>query len=336
MKKKKLNKKAIALISGGSDSLLAARIIMEEGIEVQGICFIMQFASRDINAFQKKVQEICRSCKIPVSFVDISGEFLKVVKSPKYGYGANFNPCIDCKILMLQMAKKMMQREGASFIITGEVLGERPMSQRKEALNMIKRDSALEGYLLRPLSAKLLEETVPEKEGIVDRKKLLDISGRSRARQMKLLKKYNMQKFFAPAGGCLLTDAGFSRRLRDLSSAKSMTLGSVNLLKRGRHFRLDKKTKAIVGRDEKENEELYKLKKERDVMLRLENAPGPGVLLKGSTTFSNIKKAASLAVSHSKMRNSEKATVEYWHHEASKKTIHAAPLEREEVECLRL
>ncbi|MFC1644385.1 tRNA 4-thiouridine(8) synthase ThiI, partial [Candidatus Omnitrophota bacterium] len=160
-----MKKKSIALISGGLDSLLAAKTIMKQGIEVLGVVFVMQFASRNVQRFMERVREATGDAGIPVRFIDISKEFLEVLKSPRHGYGAHLNPCIDCKILMLRRAKKVMQEEGASFVITGEVLGERPMSQRKDALEMIKKESSLGDKLLRPLSARLLEATLPEKEG---------------------------------------------------------------------------------------------------------------------------------------------------------------------------
>ena len=153
--------KAIALVSGGLDSLLAAKVIMEQGIEVEGVCFVMQFASRNLEKFTNRVKEASEEIGVGVRFVDISESFLKILKAPNHGYGANINPCIDCKILMLKYAKGIMQDEGAKFIITGEVLGERPMSQRRDALNIIERDSALGGLLLRPLCAKLMNETIP-------------------------------------------------------------------------------------------------------------------------------------------------------------------------------
>lgn len=248
-----MNKKAIALMSGGLDSLLAARVVKEQGIEIVGVCFVMQFASKNIEAFKEKVIETGASAGISVKCVDISLPFLEMLKNPKHGYGAHINPCIDCKIMMLSIAKEMLAEEGASFLITGEVLGERPMSQRKEALNIIKKDSCTGGVLIRPLSAKILEETLPEKEGIIDRSKLHDISGRSRVPQYALAKQYNITKFSAPAGGCLLTNEGFANKTKDLIKYDELTLENVKLIKIGRHFRIDEKTKVIVGKDEKDN-----------------------------------------------------------------------------------
>jgi tRNA U34 2-thiouridine synthase MnmA/TrmU len=331
-----MKKKAIALISGGLDSLLAAKVIQEQGIKVHGVTFIMSAASRDIRAFKKNVKDASKEAGIPVKIVDIAKEFLNVLKSPKHGYGAYINPCIDCKIFMLRKAKDMMEKEGASFIITGEVLGERPMSQRRDALNIIKKDSRLKGHLLRPLSAKLLEETIPEKEGLVDRSKLLNISGRSRKPQFALADKYGIKKYFTPAGGCLLTDPAFTKRLKDLIENEGLTIEGLALLKYGRHFRLDNKTKVVVGRDEKDNRDLLAIKESDDIILRLKGKSGPYVLLRGKKNKKSIEKAASLAVSHSKFKSEQKITVEYWTTKDKKEMIEAAPLRKSEIESLRI
>ena len=331
-----MNKKAIALISGGLDSLLAARVVMEQGIQVQGVVFIMQFAARDIPEFTKRVTESANEADIPIKFIDMSEKFLEILKDPRYGYGANLNPCIDCKILMLTLAKKMMKTENAGFVLTGEVLGERPMSQRKGALNIIQKKSLLDGYLLRPLSAKLLEETIPEKEGVVDRNKLLDFSGRGRERQLALAKKYRLTKFFAPSGGCLLTDALFSRKLKDLIAADNLDLNDVELLKCGRHFRLDNKTKVVVGRDEKDNNSIILLKQKGDAVLRLKDAAGPYVLLRGELSGENIQKAGTLLIGHSKSRGQKDALIEYWMEENNKKVIQIGAMKRSEIDKMRI
>ncbi|MGB2601032.1 MAG: tRNA 4-thiouridine(8) synthase ThiI [Candidatus Omnitrophota bacterium] len=327
-----MKKKAIALVSGGLDSLLAARVIQEQGIEVLGITFVMQFASRNLAGFKGHVQEAAAESGMPIRFQDISKDFLEMLKKPKHGYGANINPCIDCKIMMLRNAKRVMEEEGAHFVVTGEVLGERPMSQRREALNTIEKHSALKGYLLRPLCAKLMRETQAEKDGIVEREKLLDIRGRSREPQLALAKKYGITKFFAPAGGCLLTDPIFARKLKDLLSHGMGTMEEVSLLKYGRHFRLDDITKIIVGRDEKENDKLLELKAKEDVVLRLEDKNGPYALLKGESCPENLKKAAALVLSHSKHKNEDGTKVEYWANEDQKNILSASSIDRVEID----
>ncbi|MFH1877498.1 MAG: tRNA 4-thiouridine(8) synthase ThiI [Candidatus Omnitrophota bacterium] len=331
-----MKKKAIALISGGLDSLLAARLVAEQGIEVAGIVFVMPFASRDIDHFKEKVSEAARGAGITVRFEDISGQFLRMLKNPRHGYGANINPCIDCKIMMLSNARRVMKQEGADFIITGEVLGEMPMSQRKEALNIIEKESALKGYLLRPLSAKLLRPVIAEEKGIVDREKLMAIEGRSRKPQLALARKFGITKFFSPAGGCLLTDPIFTEKLKDLIEKDDLTPEQVALLKYGRHFRLDDKTKIIVGRDEKDNDMLIALKKDKDIIIRLVNDPGPYALLRGKTTRENILKAASFVVSHSRKKEEKRVKVEYWKKEDKRTEIEAEKLPMNEIVHMRV
>jgi tRNA U34 2-thiouridine synthase MnmA/TrmU len=331
-----MQKKAIALISGGLDSILAARVVMDQGIEVQGLSFVIGFASKDNRTFEQHVKEAAEAIGLPLRVLDISKEFLDVLGAPRHGYGANINPCIDCKILMLKKAKEIMEKEGYDFIITGEVLGERPMSQRREALNTIKNHSGLGGHLLRPLSAKLLEETIPEKEGIVDRSRLLDISGRSRRPQTELAEKYGIKEFAQPAGGCLLTDPGFAARVKDLMAHGSLDTDNVALAKSGRHFRLDPVTKAVLGRNDKENNELMALKKENDVAMRLFFDPGPYAILRGDASERNIRVAASLVASHSKKKNETSAEVEFWVSEDSRKTVTVPPMGRLELEKMRI
>ncbi|MBD3426967.1 MAG: DUF814 domain-containing protein [Candidatus Omnitrophica bacterium] len=331
-----MRNKAIALISGGLDSLLAARIVKDQGIGVLGVVFIMQFASRDLEGFKTRVEEAAGEAGIPVRFVDISGDFLKVLRRPEHGYGANINPCIDCKILMLRKAKKIMQEEGARFVLTGEVLGERPMSQRKAALDIIEKRSGLKGRLLRPLSARLMKETEPEKEGIVEREKLLDIRGRSREAQLALAGDYRITKFFSPSGGCLLTDPVFSRKIEDLVRTGTFRKDEISLLKYGRHFRLDGQTKVIVGRNEKENDKLLELKKRSDMVFRLKDKAGPYALLRGETSRANIEKAASLVLGHSRYKKKSGMQVEYWSGGVDIRTIPARTINRDKIDKIRI
>ncbi|MEI7482998.1 MAG: tRNA 4-thiouridine(8) synthase ThiI [Elusimicrobiota bacterium] len=321
----KEKKKAVALLSGGLDSLLAAKIMMEQGFQVIGVVFVMQFAAKDVEKFAGKVHAFSRAAGIDVRTVDISERFLKVLKSPEHGYGAQMNPCIDCKILMLRVAKEIMEREKAICVVTGEVLGERPMSQRKEALNIIRKKSALDGYLLRPLSAKLLDETIPEQEGVVDRNKLYAISGRSRAPQFELAKKFGLNKYFAPAGGCLLTDPLFAQKMQDLAKHGKLAEEEIALLKYGRHFRLDSETKAILGRSEEENSKLVAMKNPDDIVVRLKDEAGPYLILRGNTGPENLAKAAGLVISYSKFKTKDAMDVEYWKNEVETKLMSANP-----------
>ena len=266
--------KALALISGGLDSLLAAKLIMDQGIEVEGVTFVTPFPGCERFAGLAAKQ---LGIKHHVIFLNN----LKIVKNPKYGYGSAMNPCIDCKIFFFKNAKKLMKKIGAEFIITGEVVGQRPMSQMRKQIELIERESGLSGLIVRPLCAKLLEPSIPEKLGIVDRNKLLDISGRSRKRQIELAKKFGL-KYASPAGGCILTDTNFARKLRDLfDHSKRIRLEDIELLKIGRHFRINK-CKIIVGRNKDENEFLMKMK---GTKIEPAGFKGPVALIKGKKIY---------------------------------------------------
>ncbi len=275
--------KAISLISGGLDSTLATKVVLDQGIEVVAANFVSPFCQcNHKDGCRHEAKFVSENLHIPLIIVNTTPDFLKVLKSPKHGYGSNMNPCIDCRILMLKKGKELMDKEGASFLITGEVLGQRPMSQRRDAMRTIEKEAGVLGLVLRPLSAKLLEATIPEEKGWVDRQKLLDISGRSRKVQMKMADDYNIKDYPCPAGGCLLTDPGFARRIKDLIDRGDLTLDNINLLKHGRHFRLTPGAKLIVGRDQHDNGILESCAKEGDVLLApQEQAPGATALGKG-------------------------------------------------------
>ena len=285
--------KAISVFSGGLDSILASMLIRALGIEVQGLFFETPFFAIE------KAMESAESIDLPTRFINIAERHLEVVKRPKYGYGKNMNPCIDCHALMLRIAGEMMSDEGADFIVTGDVLGQRPMSQNRKALSIIESESGVKGLILRPLSAKHLPPTVPEIAGWISRDKMLDYSGRSRKPQMALAKKMNITKYPPPAGGCLLTDNIFSRRLADLFSSDSpLALREIKLLKLGRHFRIGPKTKAIVGRNIDENDSISALAKDEDLLLYTVSIPGPTVLVIGDTAHPSEEMAASLTASY--------------------------------------
>jgi len=259
---------ALGLISGGLDSTLAARVLMEQGIEVHGLNFATGFCSNDqrravgrpgeaLHRLRNEALRAGADLEIEVDIIPVEKEYFGIVTHPKFGHGSHMNPCIDCRIFMLKKARAEMDRLGARFIFTGEVLGQRPMSQHLAALQTIEREAGLEGLLLRPLSARHLPETIPEKVGWVDRARLLAISGRSRRGQLALSETFGLQEFPQPSGGCCsLTDETFSRRLRDvLAHQVPFEPGSEDsvLLKVGRHFRVSHRVKIVVGRDEAEN-----------------------------------------------------------------------------------
>lgn len=287
--------KAISLFSGGLDSILAVRLILEQGIEVEAVNFTSVFYP-----FSSSASSAAGDLKIELKVFEVSREFFRVFKNPKHGYGSNLNPCIDCHIFMFKKASQYMKKTGARFLISGEVLGERPMSQNKDTLRIIEKESGLAGFILRPLSAKLLEPTMAEKEGLVDREKLLSINGRSRKPQIQLAKEFGIINYPVPAGGCLLTDEGFSRRMRDLMRRKkNFTVSDIELLKVGRHFRLGERTKLVVGRDAEENSKLSKLAKTGDRYFYPVRTKGPLGIGRGIFNKKYISQAAKIMTRYS-------------------------------------
>ncbi len=286
--------KAICVFSGGLDSMLSAKIIRSQGIDVLGVFFKTPFFTPE------KAIRSAQLINLPLKILDITEEHLRILKNPKYGYGENMNPCIDCHALMFKCAGKIMEEEGADFVISGEVLGQRPMSQNRKALQIIAEESGLGRLLLRPLSAKKLPITIPEERDWVKRELLLDVHGRSRKPQLELAKKYGITDFPSPAGGCLLTDRIFSKRLKDLIELKKdFDIRDIELLKLGRHFRIDRTTKIIVGRNKKENQMLKDLYRKEDVLLEPKEIPGPVVLLTGDKSEKNIQLALDITATYS-------------------------------------
>lgn len=307
--------KAIALLSGGLDSTLAAKVLMEQGVELEALNFLTVFCTctnrgETCLASQKAVENL----GIPLKVFNVSEEYLHVVKHPKYGYGSNMNPCIDCRIFMLKKSKAYMEKVGASFIVTGEVLGQRPMSQRRGTMQLIEKEAGLEGFILRPLSAKILPITIPEKEGWVNRERLLKIQGRSRKPQIELAEHFGIRDYPCPAGGCLLTDPGFSKRMKDLIiHLPNFSVNDVHLLKMGRHFRLSHTLKLVVGRKEEENQKIETFAQGEDLLLKVSGFPGPLSLLRGQWVESDIEKAAAITVHYSKAKDLGRAEVTYRH-----------------------
>jgi tRNA-uridine 2-sulfurtransferase len=292
--------KALLLFSGGLDSILAAKVLQEQGIHVDGITFRSCFFD------ETQANQGSKSAGINIKIVDFSKKHLVMVKNPKHGYGKNMNPCIDCHLMMIVQSSKI---RGYDFIATGEVLGERPMSQNKRALDLLTKEAGVE--ILRPLSAQLLDKTQMEKDGLVDRGKLLSISGRSRKPQLELVQKYNISWFPTPAGGCLLTDPEFSKKLKALTPYK-FNENDTKLLKVGRHFWYDD-IKIVVGRDAVENDKIKELRNRKDKIIELHNISGPTTLVrayKGRINKESIEKAKELTKHYSvKARDMDK--VEY-------------------------
>lgn len=327
--------KAIALLSGGLDSTLAARVVMEQGVGLEALNFMTVFCTcthrgATCLASQKAVETL----GIPLKVLNVSEEYLCVVKHPKHGYGRNMNPCIDCRIFMLKKAKARMEESGASFIVTGEVLGQRPMSQRRDAMRLIEKEAGLEGYILRPLSAKVLPVTIPEKEGWIDREKLLKIQGRSRKPQMGLAEQYGIHDYPCPAGGCLLTDPGFAKRIKDLMDHDvDFSTNDVHLLKIGRHFRFSNGIKLVVGRNEEENQKIQTFALGKDILLKVSSFPGPLSLLRGRLDERDIERAAAITAHYGKAKDLGNVEVTYQEaDEAHPRSLLASPISRGEIE----
>jgi tRNA-specific 2-thiouridylase len=289
--------KALGLLSGGLDSTLAIKLVLENGLEVEALNFATPFCQGRKDGFG--VSEAAKEVNVPLKIIHTGADYLKMVRNPKHGYGKNINPCIDCKIFMLKKAKKYAKEIGAKFIFTGEVLGQRPMSQHREALDLIEKEAGLKGKLVRPLSAKLLPKTEAEAEGYLSGEALRGISGRSRKPQIEMTKELHLARYQCASGGCLLTECEFAGKLKDLfQRKKKITNEDVILLKFGRHFRFGE-NKMIVGRNLTENEALLKAKRKPDYIFEVPNCGSPTTLLQGPKTIDAITKAAELTAFHS-------------------------------------
>jgi hypothetical protein len=276
-----MNKKALSLLSGGLDSIIATRLMLDQGIEVMGLHFVSSFCDSKRKERDNMVVKSASELGIKVLIRDKGPGYVQVLTKPKHGYGKNMNPCIDCRIYMLQAAREVMEAEGASFLVTGEVVGQRPMSQMRDTIRLIEKESGLTGLIVRPLSAKLLPPSEAERNGLVDRSKLLDIAGRSRKKQYDLVEQYGLKEFAKPAGGCLLTDPIYSKRLRELLREEpDFGMIDVDLLKYGRHFRFNG-IKLIVGRDKDENEALRELWSPPYLFAHTSDFKGPSAIIKG-------------------------------------------------------
>lgn len=286
--------KAVCIFSGGLDSMLAVELIRTQGIEVLPFFFETPFFSSE------KARQSANHIAAPLEVLDITDRHLEIVRAPSHGYGANMNPCIDCHTLMFRIAGELLERKNADFVISGEVLGQRPMSQNRGALELIARESGLGSLLLRPLSAKHLSPTEPETRGWIQRDLLLDFKGRSRKPQMALAQKMNITQYPSPAGGCLLTESVFSRRLRHLFAlSPHPEIFEIELLKYGRHFDLGTGTKLIVGRNREENQHLFHLAQGKALILKPLSVPGPTAILTGPGIASLLDLGLEITVAYS-------------------------------------
>lgn len=274
--------------------MVSAKTVLDLNIDVEGVFFETPFFSAH------KAVGAAKMIGLPLTVIDITDSHLQMLQAPRYGYGKNMNPCIDCHTLMLKKAGERMEAEGADFVFTGEVLGQRPMSQTKQSLYLVAKNSGYGEFILRPLSAKLLPETKPERDGKIDRSKLLAIQGRGRKLQMELASKYGISHYSPPAGGCLLTDPNYARRLREIfDHQQEFERRDVELLKFGRHFRIGVDSKAIVGRDQADNGAIESFILPTDAVLQMADVPGPLVLVPGGGNHEALSIAAALCALYS-------------------------------------
>ena len=337
-------RKAVALISGGLDSLLAAKLMLDQGIHVEGINFYTGFCVEGhTHAIRKKDKDkpkrnnalwSAEQLGIKLHIIDIIEEYKDVLINPKHGYGANMNPCLDCKIFMISKAKQWMEENGFDFIITGEVIGQRPMSQRKDLLPVVVRESGADDLLVRPLCAKNLAPTLPEREGWIDRDKLKDFSGRNRKPQMALAKEYGFEDYATPAGGCcFLTDKNYSDKLVDLWQArnkKEYDLDDIMLLKVGRHIRPQPHYKLIVSREEGENRFLSGYKKSF-AHIEIKSHNGPLTLVDGKLSDEEFQYAASIAARFSQGRDADTVNVKVTTQDGDEKDYDIKPMPASEI-----
>jgi len=334
-----IQRKAVALISGGLDSMLAAKLILDQGIHVEGLNFYTGFChSGHTSAIRKSKQGkvkrndalwVAEQLGIKLYIVDAVTEYQDVLMDPKFGYGQNLNPCLDCKIFMVKKAQQWMAAQGFDFIITGEVMGQRPKSQRKETMPIVAKQSGAEGRLLRPLCAKHLPVTLPESEGWVQREKLLDFHGRNRKPQLALAEQFAFKDYAQPAGGCcVLTDESYSRKLGDLwrsRGCKKYTLDDIILLKVGRHIRPKRHYKLIVARDEGESNFLEGYRKQ-SIHLRMMSHTGPLILVEGQPSADDLRQAAAIGARFSSGKAADEVSVKIIHPEGTSQVVHVKPL----------
>ncbi len=329
------------LLSGGLDSTIAVELMSREGLELIAVNFKTPFclcdrktSSGGCGSYSRKVAD---SLGMELIMINATDDFLKVLKRPKHGYGANMNPCIDCRILFFRKAKEIMSQIGASFIITGEVLGQRPMSQHKRQMDIIEKESGLEGLVVKPLSAKLLPPSIPEKMGWINRERLLNIEGRSRKIQIALAKEFGINDYPCAAGGCLLTDQIFAKKIKDLMEHNELNLPNIQLLKAGRYFRLSREAKLVVGRDEGENELLARLAQDNDYFFWPSHINGPSAIGRGVFNSDLIGLSCKIAARYCDRDGDSHATISYRKpSEVKEESVSVSALSEDELSKLRI
>ena len=290
--------KALALFSGGLDSLLAIKIIKDMGIDVLALHFNIGFVGK--NDKSEALKEILAQIDVPLKVIDIRKQFFdEVLFAPKYGYGKYFTPCIDCHGNMFSHAFSLLESEGASFVISGEVLGQRPKSQRAEALLQVEKLCNAQGLVVRPMSAKLLPITIPEQKGWIDRERLLDIHGRGRERQLKMVEEYGIKNYAKPGGGCLLTDTSIANKIKDLQSHREIVFEDMEMVKYGRYFILPNGGRCVIARNEEENQKLS-FKHPKMSKIELLNCLGPLGLVEKDSSQEDKEMAIALTLTYGK------------------------------------
>ncbi|HRX15868.1 MAG TPA: tRNA 4-thiouridine(8) synthase ThiI [Spirochaetota bacterium] len=332
-----MQKKGILLFSGGLDSLIAAQVLIEQGITVKAYNFLLPYEKPDYNPYQSAIAKSAHGLDMELNFVQCGDDYIKMLLDPPHGYGKNINPCIDCKILFLRKAKEIMINEDAAFIATGEVNGQRPMSQRKDMIIHIEKSAGLERMILRPLSARFFKPTLAEEAGIVNRDALLDINGRGRKIQMEMANKYGFTDYATPAGGCLLTEPHYSVRAKELfATNKSITSRDLYLLRLGRHFRIEG-VKIVVARNADETNNLINLRNNNDTLFSTQ-FQGPSMLSPGNSKLSDsVKKtAAAIAARYGKPGKEDHEREVIVYERDGQETIIAGSIADEQINCFKI
>ena len=337
MSEQKEKKKVVALLSGGLDSQLAVRMMQEQGFDVSAVAIKTPFCDFDCGrGCGFEIRERADDLNVNLKTVYLGDEYIEMLKNPKHGIGAGFNPCVDCRTMMFEAAKKHMDEIGAEFIVSGEVLGQRPMSQHAPSLKLIEKESGLEGKIVRPLSARLLPETIPEKEGLIKRENLGMIRGRTRRNQLDMAEKYGIENPPNAGGGCLLTEPVFGIKAKDLfNHVENPTINDIDLLKIGRHFRLDEETKLVVGRNKDENEMINAIALPDDILLEAKDHFGPTSILRGKTAKDHTNFASSVTLRYSDAPKNQSEIVLVKNGDVTKE-ISAKSIEEEEYNRFRI
>ena len=317
--------RALSLMSGGLDSQLAVCILRDQGIDVEGVVFQSPFF--DISPAVKAARQL----GIKLHIRDFTNEIMALLEKPPHGFGSCMNPCIDCHAKMLNVAGEMLKELGFDFLSTGEVLGQRPMSQRRQALDIVAKGSGVRDLILRPLSAKLLPPTKMEEDGLVDRERLLALEGRNRKPQMELAKKFNLKDYPSPAGGCKLTEPNYSKRLKELKEHEGLdgNLSLVNLLRLGRHLRLPGGARVVAGRNKADNEAIRASAAPKDYLLRSVDVPGPTLLVSAGASDEDIETATGICASYADTVGRDMITVRIQKRNVPDREVRVRPLERE-------